>query len=233
MSENSYKLYMHECPNGKLYFGITCQKVENRWSKGRGYHTQYFSRAINKYGWDNIEHIVLAEGLTKEEACHYEEVLIDYFDTTNKDKGYNLTSGGECNEFSEETKQKISEAHKGKKMSEESKAKMSEAKKGQPSWIKGKTHTEETRKKLSEANRGKPSPRKGKKTNEETKEKISKGRKDKGKKVRCVETGQVFKCIGEANEYFGKTRYQSNISYCLTSKGKTAYGYHWEYVEEQ
>ena len=50
--------------------------------------------------------------------------------------------------LSEEHKNKISETEKGKKISEESKKKLSEVKKGQK-------HSEETKKKLSEANKGK------------------------------------------------------------------------------
>ena len=47
--------------------------------------------------------------------------------------------------FSEEHKNKLSEAHKGKQLSEETRNKMSEAKKNM---------SEETRKKISEANKG-------------------------------------------------------------------------------
>lgn len=59
---------------------------------------------------------------------------------------------------SDETRKKISEAKKGSHHSEESKRKMSEAKKGEnnprygkTAWNKGKQRSEETRKKISEA----------------------------------------------------------------------------------
>ena len=53
-----------------------------------------------------------------------------------------------CQIFSEETRRKLSEAHKGKHHTEESRIKMSEA-------HKGRTFTEEHRRKLSEAQKGK------------------------------------------------------------------------------
>ena len=56
--------------------------------------------------------------------------------------------------------------HLGKHPSEESRKKMSEAHKGKPSWMKDKHHTEETRKKMSQAT-------KGKHHSEETRKKIS------------------------------------------------------------
>lgn len=42
----------------------------------------------------NIEHVLVARGLTKEEAHWLEEELIKIYDTTNLDKGYNIAKGG-------------------------------------------------------------------------------------------------------------------------------------------
>ena len=66
----SYLVYMHISPSNKRYIGITCQKPKKRWGKnGKGYERQeYFYRAIEKYGWDNFQHIIIAKGLTKEIA---------------------------------------------------------------------------------------------------------------------------------------------------------------------
>ena len=58
---------MHISPSNKKYIGITKQKVNKRWKNGNGYKTQqYFYRAIEKYGWDNFQHIIIAKGLTKD-----------------------------------------------------------------------------------------------------------------------------------------------------------------------
>lgn len=150
-----YTVYCHINKfNGKRYYGITCQDVNERWRKGNGYiGNDYFTKAINKYGWDNFEHIIIAKGLSKEEACCLEIELIKEWNSTDRDKGYNIASGGECPTHSDETKKKISEAHKGKQLSEEHKKKLSETR-------KGKHHTEESKRKISEnhAFKGKKRP---------------------------------------------------------------------------
>ena len=67
--QKSYYVYVHKFPNYKVYIGITNQKPERRWSNGSGYYRQkYIANAIKKYGWNNIEHKILFEGLSKKEA---------------------------------------------------------------------------------------------------------------------------------------------------------------------
>lgn len=101
--ENVYKVYKHTLPkeisnkdNDKVYIGITCQRVENRWRKdGEGYkQCVYFYSAIQKYGWDNFIHEVLFDNLSKEEAEQKEVELILCYDSTNPNFGYNIQSGG-------------------------------------------------------------------------------------------------------------------------------------------
>ena len=115
---NNFVLYLHVSPSGKKYFGITGQAAKKRWNNGHGYkENEHFWRAIVKYGWDNIKHIILADDLTKEEACFFERVMIALYNTTNPNNGYNNSTGGEYgasgHKHSEETKQKLSEANKG------------------------------------------------------------------------------------------------------------------------
>lgn len=88
-----YCVYEHVFPSGKKYIGITCD-VKKRWKNGRGYESQTkISNAINKYGWDNIKHNIIVDGLSKEQAERLEEYLIAEFDTINN--GYNSTIGGQ------------------------------------------------------------------------------------------------------------------------------------------
>ena len=93
----AYTVYCHENKkNGKLYFGITKTSVRRRWSKGKGYKDQHlFGRAIEKYGWDGFEHIILFTGLSEDEAKQMERDLIREFHTQDRDKGYNITDGGD------------------------------------------------------------------------------------------------------------------------------------------
>lgn len=55
--------------------------------------------------------------------------------------------------------------------------------------------------------------------------------KSHGKKVRCIETGEIFNCIADACEKLGKKRTATGISSCLKGNKKSAYGYHWERIE--
>lgn len=153
ISEN-YKVYKHTLPmdvsgkqNDMVYIGITRKKnVKQRLLSGRGYdYNLHFSRAIQKYGWNNFRHEVLFDGLSKEEAEQKEIYLIAYYSSTNPNKGYNVDSGGNSTgKHSEKTKQLISQKNKGRIHTEETRKKMS------MSHI-GVKKSEETRKKFSDA----------------------------------------------------------------------------------
>lgn len=58
----TYCVYAHiNKVNGKIYIGQTCRKPEYRWNDGKGYkECTYFYNAIEKYGWDNFDHEILA-----------------------------------------------------------------------------------------------------------------------------------------------------------------------------
>lgn len=190
----SFFVYIHTCPNQKRYVGVTTQSnPELRWKEGWGYHTQnYFYRAINKYGWNNISHEVF-KTKSKDLMFFWERILIYYYKTNDNKFGYNGTIGGEFKHddawrkslknrkrraCSEETRKKISAAGKGHIVTEETRKKISEANKRRSDDYKlklsmvhkGKTLSEETKKKMSES-------AKGKKHSEETKKKISEARK--------------------------------------------------------
>lgn len=122
---NNYKVYIHKFPNGKAYIGITRQEPKIRWGGGNGYvRNEYMYRAIKKYGWENIEHIILFEGISEADACEIEKSLIKKYRTNEKEFGYNIESGGQCSNLAESTKQKLREAHIGKSVSEETREKM-------------------------------------------------------------------------------------------------------------
>lgn len=84
-----------------MYFGITKNNPLARWANGKGYRNQtVFWRAIQKYGWENFNHIILYTNLSKEEAKNIEISLIAQYKTNcNKYKnptyGYNATDGGD------------------------------------------------------------------------------------------------------------------------------------------
>ena len=176
-SKNCWTVYCHTTPSGKRYIGITSRKnPKQRWGGGSSYKKgTAFRYAIDKYGWDDIQHNILFDDLTEKEAKWLENYLICYYRTFvgfKDSMGYNMTLGGDGNVGyipSEEHKQKISESNKGKKyrkgkhLSEEHKKKISESN-------KGKHPSEESRRKNSESN-------KGKHRDEETCKRISEGLK--------------------------------------------------------
>ena len=97
MDENNYCVYIHTNKiNGKKYIGIS-SNVKKRWAnKGKNYYDQVFGLAIQKYGWDNFEHKIVKNNISKEEACDLEQELIKKYNTRNKELGYNRSDGGDC-----------------------------------------------------------------------------------------------------------------------------------------
>lgn len=145
--------------NGKTYIGQHKYKDLNDKYIGSG---KLIKRAQKKYGMENFEKEILYSRIQyKETADDMERFAIAKERALGKAE-YNLAAGGGgASEYhyrlSDETKQKMSEARKGKKpyrMTEETKRKMSESR-------RGKRRSEETKKKISEYRKGKPSPNKG------------------------------------------------------------------------
>lgn len=110
-----FTVYLHISPSWKYYVGITSAKnVENRWGKnGNGYKTQYFKRAIDKYGWDKFIHIIVRNNLNKEDATNLEKLLIEQLKSNESTYGYNISNGGEATflgfHHTEENKSKIAQ----------------------------------------------------------------------------------------------------------------------------
>lgn len=187
IEDKNYTVYKHTTPNGKVYIGITKQKPEKRWNNGNGYKdNEHFYRAILKYGWENIKHEIVENGLTKQQACNMEIEFIAKYDATNPKHGYNNTMGGETNIPSKETRRKLSESHKGanhpmygKHLSTETRRKLSELNKGVNNPNYGKHPSAETWKKLSEANKGVNNSMYGKHHSSEARQKISEAHKGK------------------------------------------------------
>ena len=202
-----YKIYVHTAPNGKRYVGITRQKLNRRWRYGEGYkRCVYFYKAIKKYGWDNITHQVLVDGLTKSQAEALEKQFIERWNTRDKRFGYNSRSGGNANSsLSAETIAKIKMAKRNK------------TPKGKDSPFYGKHPSDVTRMRMSQAKQGK----------------YEGANNPKAKQVQMLdENGNVlntFDTIMDATKFCGKS---SPSMICMVCKGKfkTAYGHRWKYA---
>lgn len=233
-----YCVYQHIAPNGKMYIGITSLKVNERWRNGKGYsHNEYFSRAIKKYGWENIQHNIICEGICKEDAEIKEKELIKKYKTNCKDYGYNIASGGELGNVglkrSKETLEKMRKANIGKKLDEKTKEKISRA-------LTGRKFTDKHRNKLSLAELGEKNHMYGKKISEETRRKMSNSQ-PKGKEhnlsIKVCQLNKdtnklikVWDSMGEVRRELGLKH--CGISDCCRGKQKTSGGFKWMYYEE-
>lgn len=142
--EKDYSLYIHtNKTNNKVYIGITCQNpVSNRWKNGAGYkNNPLFWNAIKKYGWDGFTHKVVCKNLTKDQAEKLEQQFIKSYKANTLEYGYNIENGGRVSKISESQKQHLREINLGKHHTEETKRKMSIAHKGKPK-KKGIKHDE-------------------------------------------------------------------------------------------
>ena len=92
----SFYVYVHKNKvNNKKYVGVTRLNLTTRWKNGKGYdHNKHLTLAVEKYGWDNFDHQVF-EVDTESEMFYLEKYLITYYETTDPNKGYNHSIGGE------------------------------------------------------------------------------------------------------------------------------------------
>lgn len=212
MSRNKYCVYMHKNKlNGKVYVGLTSMIPEERWCNGKGYHTGHFRYAIDKYGWDNFEHIILKDNLTKSEASYWERYYIQQYNSTDRNYGYNISLGGECGGHpqTEETRKKIAKNYVG---------------------FKGRKHTIQSKIKMSESSSGKNHPNFGKHHSEQFKRKLSKSAlRNRGRLFLCVELDKIFDNLND--DYLETTCPKSAIVQCCQGKQKQSKGYHWKYAD--
>ena len=229
-----YFVYKHTTPSGKVYIGITRQDPAARWKKWKNYKdNQHFTQAINKYGWNNIQHEIIASGLTKEEACIKEKEYIRAYNSTDREKGYNILIGGD-----------VTPDRTGSKASDETRQKMSKAR-------KGKCHSEEHCKNISDALRGrKLSDRHREKAIESLRKGFGKNKGEKngmfGKHgeyhpasrriARMTKEGEIIEIHESTRDAIRELKLPENayknISACANgAKNRpTAYGYIWRYV---
>lgn len=82
-----FYIYRHILPDGLSYIGKT-KDIRQRYQNGRGYKKcPKFYRAIQKYGWNNIEHQILATTEDEVEARKLEKDMIEKYNSINN--GYN------------------------------------------------------------------------------------------------------------------------------------------------
>lgn len=222
-NQKKYCIYIHKNKiNNKVYVGQTSNKPQYRWNKGEGYKTStLFYNAIQKYGWDNFQHIVLYTDLSLEEANSLEQYLIKRLKSDDRDFGYNILDGGTNYHHTEEQKQKQSAFMKKQWENQEYRQSQSERmkkkwedqeyrqniiekisgtnshfygsnKSGQNNPMYGRHHTQESKKKMSQ------SQKKYAQTHPDAK----KGKNNPAARaVQCIQTGEIFDTCKQAAEW--------------------------------
>jgi group I intron endonuclease len=159
------------------------RKREHKFSALQKKDNYPFYNAIRKYGLDKFN-IIEIENINDTDIDEAEQFWIQFFRSWDRNYGYNIDLGGCDNKImsqltkdkisvsnkryyeththvsfgkihTEESKQKMSEAQKGKKASEKTRQKLSKSHSGQNNVMFGKHHTDETKQKISNANAGK------------------------------------------------------------------------------
>jgi group I intron endonuclease len=240
--------------NNKKYIGQSVN-IYQRWYdhqyllKSNSHYNIHLQSAWNKYGTDAFRFSVL-------ELCDVcnlddrEKYYIQYYQSYMAELGYNLTLGGEGGVPTNETRQKMSEAHIGLIGTTESRAKQSEALTGannpmfgrcgalSPTYGRKKSvdeiqkmietrWTAQKRKINSERILGVNNPMYGRFGSQNA----------ASRAVRCIETNEIFESIQIAARWCGLASSPPIGQVCLgkrKSAGKhpiTGEKLHWEYVD--
>lgn len=237
----SHIIYCHRNKiNDKVYIGQTKLSVKRRArNDGSGYKgCHIFWNAIQKYGWDSFETIILENNLSDEEVDERECYWIKKFNSQNPEYGYNTTKGGKetynkkelgykrgiyCKETGQYF-ESLSDAAEWAGLSRTSMSQISmvASKKyyctaGHHPITKEPLHWCFTKEELDTPNRERNPAR--------------------SRRVRNIETGKIFNTLKEAGQWAGLTN-GSHIIDCLKGKAKSAGKHpitkerlHWEEVD--
>lgn len=232
-------VYEHISPSGKVYVGIT-NDIKKRWCGNGSRYCTYnsiFKKAIEKYGWNNLEHKIILANLTKSEANYTEKYLIKWYKLHNI--SYNITDGDEGTlgrKVSEETRIKMRSKALGRKISEEQRLKLSIAHKSETAinssketikfaweaW-RGKHHTDETKQKMSQKAKGRNMSKA-----------VELSALKRSKPVIQLKNGiviNIFSSVREAGRILNIST--GNIGNCANGLRKTAGGFNWKFKEEE
>lgn len=206
---NNCYVYSHvrHDKNEVFYIGIGANSRNNK------YYRAYQSGKRRNKIWNDIVSKttysvnIIIDNLTWSDACNKEKELISLYGRIDNATGIlsNMTDGGDggfgCAR-SEETRKKMSIAHKGRKKSEETRRRMSMANIGRPV-------SEETRRKISQSSIG-----------------ISSGGKHPmAKKVIDIYTGRIYECAKFAANDVG-IKYRT-LHAMLTGQNKNRTNLRW------
>lgn len=181
---------------------------------------------------------ILSNDLYEEDAYHLEYETIQWYKFHSEYRLTNQTDGGDGTrgfKLSEEQREKITKSIRQRCSDPEYLDKIRTLRSDPNGVYKSK----DFRKKISDIVQGENNPNYGNHWTKEQKQSLSYKQKashrydgtknPNSKKIRCIETGEIFDCIKDAQDKY-KVKCQSSFTFALKSKNRTAAKLHWEYV---
>lgn len=241
--------------NNKHYVGQTQHFYDRMSQYKKGGATPFLKNAIKKYGIENFE-IDIIEYVPIEDLDKREQYWIDYYESYQRDKGYNICQFASTTRGYHHTPEAIKKMSEkaigrvglcgednpmyGKPISEERRQKYSAYLKNR--WENDGEYRKFWSEKMSGENNyfygknlcGDKNGMYGKHHSEETKKKIAE--KNRGKsnsrniKIICVETGVIYKSMSEASKQLNT--YTSAIKLAVDNPHRTCQGCHFKKYEE-
>lgn len=236
--------------NGKIYIGKTFQKVELRFRQHYKINEPtLIHKAMVKYGIDNFSLDILYSSLDKDDINNKEAYYIEYYDSRNKNIGYNICKGGEGTSgrvVSDEFKsymsnimgdkvQNLNTGNVYKNMYEAERQLIGKVTAGLCSsirkntkfkgcwWIKlnGKDYLTQEEREL-EISKLEHISKLQKAKGVALRSKINKEKPPKSTPIICIETQEIFNTKLEA-----ELKYNCDLSNALRNECRTSAGYHW------
>jgi group I intron endonuclease len=150
--------------SNRIYVGKTIHSIESRFNrhiKQSKNPSTKFHHEIAKFGKENFEIVLLQECNSVKELNQAERDWIEKLNSTDPIVGLNSTCGGQCGLMTCETKIKISNALKNRKLSNEHRSKISaimKTKHGALNNFYGRHHDDNTKKSISNSMKGERGP---------------------------------------------------------------------------
>jgi group I intron endonuclease len=188
--------------DGRIYIGQTIRSLKERISEHLHRGLFYFNKAVIKYGVDGFKWEIIDKAYSQKELDEKESYYINLYKSNIKEFGFNLTSGGEHVNYSDDVRKRISESMMGTKNHRYGKSPSLETRLKTSIALKGKTAGEK------HYRYGKPSPNR--------------------KSIKCLETGEIFESITTAATL--KNIGITSLSNCLNGRSRIAGKCHWEVV---
>ena len=217
-ADRPFYIYCHTSPSGKRYIGQTCLEPHIRWNNGHGYdNCTLMHRAIEKYGWENFQHDIICVVHSRKVADLFEQYYIEKYKSFKDENGYNLTKGGA--------------GVVGCTWDEERKKQRSEMISGENNPMYGHHHTKEVCEKMSRERKGVP-------LKPEHREKVTRAILEQVEKqkvpIRQLDLdGNLIRTYPSFSDMEQETGFgHSYVVNCCKGKANTAYGFRWEYVDD-